>query len=178
MAQISSVSAEVPSTKLVEQLGEVSVNEPFPTFGGFDLDGNYVSMRTLAGTHQVFVITYFATWCKPCRVGMPIIDRLVQENPKFTGVYIGLGERSAVPVREMMTEMQIDGVVLLDKYKQIGERHGVVIDGEVVLPRTFLVSSTGTLEAIISVEGVDFEEVLRNELKRIEAQIQVSVGHE
>ena len=102
----------------------------------------------------------------------------VQENPKITSVYIGVGERSSVPVREMMKELEIDAVVLLDKYKQIGERHGVVIDGEVVLPRTFLVSSTGTLETIISVEGVDFEEVLRNELKRIEAQIQLSVGHE
>ena len=170
--------ADVPSTRLVDQLGNASVNEPFPSFGGFDLDGNYVSLRTLMSSHQVVVISYFATWCEPCRIGMPIVDRVVQENPKFTAVYVGLGERSAVPVRELMKELDIDGIALLDKYKQIGERHGVVIDGEVVLPRTFIVSSTGTLETIISVEGVDFEEVLRNELHRIETKTQVSVGHE
>ncbi len=170
MSSVQDVSAsELPPTKTVNSLGPLQVQTEFPTFGGFDLEGNYVSLQTLLAKEHIIVISYFATWCEPCRIGMPIIEKVVSEQPKVSSIFIGLGERSSLPVELLLKELNIDGVVLLDKFKKMGERHGVVLNkGEVILPRTFIVSKTGILETIVTTEGSDFEEILRKEIVRIE----------
>ena len=52
-------ASEVPPTKTAESLGSLTVQSEFPSFGGLDLDGNYVSLQTLLTNEHVIVISYY-----------------------------------------------------------------------------------------------------------------------
>ena len=74
-----SLSFAEPS-KTSDALGPVEVSKEFPTFGSYTLEGQYLSFKSLQKQNKVLVISYFATWCKPCKVGLPIIEKIVQDQ--------------------------------------------------------------------------------------------------
>ncbi|WP_226016241.1 TlpA disulfide reductase family protein [Novosphingobium sp. FKTRR1] len=45
-----------------------------PAFAGTTVDG--AALRVDPAAHRVVVIHYWATWCVPCRVEMPLLDRI------------------------------------------------------------------------------------------------------
>lgn len=145
-----------------DKLGPVEVSKEFPTFGAYTLEGNYLSFKSLQKENKVIVISYFATWCKPCRVGLPIIEKMVQNDANTIAVYIDLGEDPSA-VKRMTKELGLESITMVDKFQSIGKRHGVVIEGEdVVLPRTFVLAPDGTVKVIFTEEGDDFEVALQN----------------
>jgi len=50
------------------------VGESAPTFVGYGLDGRKVTLETYAG--KVIVISFWATWCPPCRMELPILEHI------------------------------------------------------------------------------------------------------
>jgi len=50
------------------------VGETAPPFIGYGLDGKKVSLETFAG--KVVVISFWATWCPPCRMELPVLERI------------------------------------------------------------------------------------------------------
>ena len=51
----------------------LKVGKPAPEATLTMLDGTLVKLSSLRG--QVVVLTYWATWCAPCRVELPLLDR-------------------------------------------------------------------------------------------------------
>lgn len=161
LLSFSFASPSQPS-KTIDKLGPVEVSKEFPTFGTYDLSGNYISFKSLQKQNKVMVVSYFATWCKPCRIGLPIIEKVAQNDPNTVAVYIDLGEEPAT-VKQMAKELGLNSTIMIDKFQSIGTRHGVVIEGEdVVLPRTFVLAPDGTVKVIFTEEGEDFEGALLN----------------
>mgnify|MGYP000501214504 CR=1 FL=1 len=163
--------AETPSvttssrTATVQQLGPISVGEPLPSFGGLTLDGTRWTLTASQQSGQYLVVSYMASWCAPCRVGLPIIDRFVSEVPNATAVYVAIGESSDVPIRQMASDLHLTQPILWDKFQLFGQRHGVITKGQpAVLPKTFIIAPDGTVMAIVTTEGSDFEFLLRNTL--------------
>ena len=163
-----SYASDDPNVKTVtvSELGPVKVGAEFPTFGGHTLSNDYVSLRSLIGQDKTIIVSYFATWCQPCRVGLPKIEKFVQENDNVVAIYIALGEKSSAPVSKLVSELNLKSPILMDKFESIGVRHGVVVEGmETVLPRTFVIKSDGTVKTIFTVEGEDFSTQLLEQLK-------------
>ena len=85
--------SDVP-TQIVEQLGPVHIGKPLPPFGGLTLSGERWTLSTTQSTEQYIVVSYMASWCLPCRNGLPIIEKVVEAHPNATAVYIAIGEKS------------------------------------------------------------------------------------
>ena len=58
----------------VAQRGVVKPGEPAPNFQLRDMNGQVVSLSDLRG--KVVLLNFWATWCGPCRIEMPAMERL------------------------------------------------------------------------------------------------------
>ena len=164
---VNSAEASTGETQTVDLLGPVSVGKPMPTFGGHTLAGQYLSFKNVLNQDQTVVVSYFATWCGPCRKGLPVIEKVVNADSNVTAVYIAFGEKSAGKVHHFAEELSLEGTIILDKFETIGVRHGIAGNGESTkLPRTFVLGADGTVKTIFTVEGDDFEEHLKTAIQQ------------
>ncbi len=165
LIQTAGASSDVAS-KTVDELGPVVVGQIFPTFGGHTLDGGYLSLKSLENHGKYVVVSYFATWCAPCREGLPKIEQFATKNDNVVAVYIALGERSPAPLQKFAKDLDLDSQIVIDKFETIGARHGVTGQGQDTrLPRTFVLAPDGTVKSIFVVEGNDFAEALETSIK-------------
>src|ERR1035437_10300720 len=52
--------------------GELKVGQPAPPLVLHTLDGKHIATGDLHG--QVVIATFWATWCEPCRVELPLLS--------------------------------------------------------------------------------------------------------
>ena len=98
------------------------MNQPAPDFKLQDLDGNTVSLSDFQG--KIVMLDFWATWCGPCRMTMPLLEELQQEHPNdFTLLAINLGE----PLDLVLPYVKRQGIrsrVLLDTKASVGSSYG------------------------------------------------------
>lgn len=158
------------ASRLVSSSGPVTVGAPFPTFAGYDLAGTLVTSRFLftarpGATPTPVVLSFFATWCKPCKRHLPTLHRAAQAAGARL-VLVDFGDEDPGEVREFLGDLGVRGAaVLADKTLAISSRVGVTK----ALPRTFVLDATGNVTAIFEHEGDDLGTVLAGELSRAAA---------
>ena len=95
------------------------------------------------------VLSFFATWCGPCRQEIPVIDSLSTEfsNVGFYLVNVsGLTQGEKVmkedtkKVRQMLETLKVDLPVLMDKYGKTAELYDAL-----VLPRVIVIDKNGMI---------------------------------
>jgi len=98
------------------------LNLAAPAFELQDLDGNMVSLADFQG--KIVMLDFWATWCGPCRMTMPLLEELQQEHPDdFTLLAINLGE----PLDLVFPYVKRQGIhsrVLLDIDNSVGSAYG------------------------------------------------------
>jgi cytochrome c biogenesis protein CcmG/thiol:disulfide interchange protein DsbE len=162
------LTASAGESTLADTLGPVKVGEAMPTFAGWTLDGKMLSLsRALQGEKNEVkapvVVTFFATWCKPCDHGLPILDRVAREkNAKL--LMIAYGQEADV-VRPYLTGKGITSTCILDPYLKVAKRSGV----DEALPRTLVLDENGVVRAIFTSEGTDFDIALAAAIDRARA---------
>jgi peroxiredoxin len=164
-------TAPVNTVKLQES-GSAKVGSAAPSFGGWDLAGRKV--LTLDGLRRTpsmapLLITFGASWCKPCNAGLPRLRALAGKHPELRLVLIDV-EADGQKAQDFATRTGVDGPAILDKFEQIAKTYGVAgsaSDGNesMALPRTFLVDTMGKVRAIYREEGVDLEAVIEADLE-------------
>lgn len=173
--------AQSPSV-ITDSFGPVEVNSSFPTFRGWSLDGTSIGLSSFQKGSQddppdIVIVSYFATWCAPCRKGIPIIEKVSAEKD-ITAIYISIDAPSdEVKLQKFRKEIQIDArnPIIWDKFKKIAERHGVIQgtisentkENSLSIPKTFVIRPDGTVDTIFIEEGIDFEEQLRESILKI-----------
>jgi len=95
------------------------VGRPAPNFKLSDLSGREVSLDQFRG--KIVMLDFWATWCGPCRLSMPMLERLQKEYPKDMALLaINLAEPPD-EVRSYVQRQNISSTVLLDQDGKVGE---------------------------------------------------------
>lgn len=104
------------------------------------LDGKEVRSEDFAG--MVVLITFFATWCPPCRQEIPVLIRLQDDYGArgFSVIGLSVDEKGPKTVVKMIKKEKINYPVLMAKGKTMGDFGGVV-----GIPTSFLVNKQGML---------------------------------
>ena len=59
-------------------MSQIKIGDEAPTFFVRDLIGKNFFFSDTLKTGKPTVLSFFATWCGPCRVEMPVLDTLSQ----------------------------------------------------------------------------------------------------
>jgi peroxiredoxin/outer membrane lipoprotein-sorting protein len=124
-------------TRAPIQPGERAANFTLKT-----LDGESVALQSLHGS--VVVLDFWATWCVPCRVEFPAIEKIRSEFGEAVRFY-GISDESPATVKEFVEEHRYKTPMLLDGNREMHRRYGIhhipmlfVIDRDSVVRQQFI----------------------------------------
>ncbi len=88
------------------------------------------------------VLNFWATYCKPCRIEMPELQKTMRRFPKVTLLFINIDPRSKRPQVEQLTrEWGVQSTVLLDVFQVAAKQYIPKME----VPATFLVDANGKI---------------------------------
>lgn len=109
-----------------------------------DLSGSTVDTGKLSNDGKPMIISFWATWCSPCKKELNNYAELYQDWQEETGVKIIAvsidDQRSVTRVAPYVNSVSWDFEVLLDSNKQFAQALGVNN-----VPHTFLVDGKGNI---------------------------------
>ena len=143
-----------------------------------DLSGEYIYLRDYTGKKlrqpwkkrekHVVVLSFFATWCIPCRTEIPILGEIAANfaDKPLKIFLVDLNEKAELIV-PFIEEFNVSIQVLMDQYGVVAEKYGVV-----ALPQLFLIDKEGTIR-YLSRGLKDAEEFRSSLLKNINIWLKV-----
>lgn len=106
------------------------------------LDGESVALGSLRG--NVVVLDFWATWCLPCRLEFPAIDKIRSDYGDAVRFY-GISDEAPATVKAFVEEHPYEMPMLLDSNRVMHRRYGIhkipvlfVIDRDGVVRRQFI----------------------------------------
>jgi len=141
-SHFQSTDPSLPATR-----GTVQLGKPAPAFALKDLDGSPVSLSGLKG-HPT-LITFWATWCVPCRDELPLIrdEYLAHRLQGLRVVAIDYGNESPDTIRAFWTSLNLQPAPVLDPDGQASHAYGVNLTLSTGLPVSVLVARDGTVSS-------------------------------
>jgi thiol-disulfide isomerase/thioredoxin len=129
--------------------GGLSHGADAPAFELVTLDGLPVRLDQQVEQSDLVLVNFWATWCPPCRLEMPLLERLHETHGEdgLRIVAIDVGEDSAT-VEAFLEKKPVSFPVLLDTDGAVSARYRVN-----AFPTSFLLDTDGKL--IDVVEGLD-----------------------
>lgn len=136
----SGVAAVQPDFSNVPQAGD-----PAPDFELATLDGQTARLSDYRG--RPVILNFWATWCAPCRLEMPELQRAQAEFDAASDsgpIVLTINEQdSAERVSEFFDEVGLTLTALLDSEGEVGTTYGAFF-----LPTTVIVGPDGTVAAV------------------------------
>lgn len=165
--QMSLLSAASPNaeTVSVSSVASLTVGQVIPSFNGQTTAGQRLSSRDILNQGVPVIITYAATWCEPCRKGLPIIQEVVQGEDKARLAIIAL-DKEPMKVRKWSRDLGLTSPIVVDKFNAVAKRHGIVEDDTPIeIPITIVANQTGQIIEIFTSEGGDFQDRLQQAIE-------------
>ncbi len=136
------------------------VGGPAPPFILHDLEGRPVSLADYHG--KVILLTFWATWCGPCKKEMPEIQAAYGKHHAKNFVVLGInfGEKQKT-VKAYVRETKLTFLNLLDEDVAVASRYGVVS-----LPVSFFIDPDGIIRERVF-GGVLTEKMISEAVNRL-----------
>lgn len=137
---------------------EEFLGKPAPAFTLTGVKGSTVSLAAYKG--KVVLLDFWATWCRPCRIEMPLVQKLYDElKPKGLVVFgVNLMEEPD-QVKRYLAENKIGFPILLDREGKVAQSYKA--EG---IPTLVIVGKDGRVSSYFT--GLREEEVLREALAK------------
>ncbi len=149
------------SRKSISEGAGPEIGSPAPDFALKDLEGREVTLSQFRG--KVVILDFWATWCGPCRMSMPILEKLQQNHPDTLKLLaINLGE-TPEEVREFLSQQKFHATVLFDSDSRIGS-----IYQSSSIPMQVVIDKKGIIRDI----RIGFSSSLGGELNNLYGQLQ------
>ncbi|HTP06462.1 MAG TPA: redoxin domain-containing protein [Nitrospirota bacterium] len=146
---------------LVSSAFALTVNDLAPIFSLRDIKEKDFYLSDLVGAtkkenNNGVILSFFASWCVPCRNELALINSLTDElkNKGIEIVIVGFKEEPDT-IGRLLAELKVDKpIVLCDGDGKVGERYGVRF-----LPTTFFIGSDGRVKNVVFGEIKDDKEL-------------------
>ena len=127
----------------VDRLGDIEVGSESPLFSTSDLQGEPVVLEDFQG-RRVVILDFWATWCTPCLIAMPELQKLHEEysgrGVEILAVNLGEGSKR---IRDFMERSSYTFRVVEDRNSDVGKIFGVT-----AIPVQVVVGMDGRVEWI------------------------------
>jgi peroxiredoxin len=132
------------------------VGEVAPVFSLQSLDGTTVDLQSYIGKNIV-VLDFWATWCGPCVMSLPILTDVTEAFKDRDVVFIGVNQGEGPDeIKAFLSEQKLAFDVALDTEAVVAGKYKV--NG---IPQTVVIGKSGKVEAV----HVGVSPVLRQQLK-------------
>ncbi|MBP1932432.1 TlpA family protein disulfide reductase [Ammoniphilus resinae] len=130
-----------------------------PAFTLKDLNGEEVSLQQYEG--KLVLLSFWNSWCGPCKTEMPILQKLQTEYPDQVAVIgVNLSFQDIMKdVKAFVEDHQIEYKIALDKLGEVADSYQVR-----ELPVLYLISPEGKI--LKRMVGAGTEEALRSEIEK------------
>ncbi len=138
----------------------LETGRPAPAFKLPDINGRQVALDQYRG--KVVLLDFWATWCGPCRMTMPVLEDLQKEFPD-TMVLLAINlQEPKDAVLEYMRQQKLKSQILLDEAGTVGSRYGTE-----AIPMQVLIDKTGVVRDILTGYNPRMAKKLREEIANL-----------
>ncbi len=144
--------------------GSALAGEAAPDFSLRDINGQEVSLSSYKG--KVVLVNFWATWCGPCKLEMPHLDKMDRELEEkgFEVISISTDDaRAASKVKPLIKRGGYGFTVLLDKDTTVVSQYNPAK----TLPYNVLIDRTGNIHKVYQGYNPGDEVELRREVEAL-----------
>ncbi len=135
-------TAPLPDLFAGDGVRPIEPPSPASNFTLQDLAGGEASLSDYCGSWVV--LTFFATWCGPCRTELPTLERLHRERAADGVIVLGVSiDDPGAPLEDFVRQLQLTFPILWDQSKQVGATYRASS-----IPISYLVSPEGKLVGV------------------------------
>jgi thiol-disulfide isomerase/thioredoxin len=138
----------------------VNIGQTAPLFKLSDLDGREISLENFKG--KIVLLDFWATWCAPCRMTMPVIEKLAKEYPDDMVVLAVNLHESKDAVEKYAFEHAISTQILLDEEGMVSATYGAY-----AIPMNFLIDRSGVVRHIQTGYGSNMASRMRAQIEQL-----------
>ena len=137
---LSNAEQSVPTPAQHGDRNSVRVGDEAPNFHLRDLQGRTMSLSQFRG--KVVLLNFWATWCGPCRIEMPAMERLSRtvSRKDFEILAVSTDPQGAAVTRPFQQDMGLTFPILHDPDMRTGLTYGTR-----TLPLSFMVDRQGVV---------------------------------
>jgi len=133
-----------------------------PDFELNDLQGNPIRLSDLEG--KIVFVNFWATWCPPCRIEMPHMQKIYENYQSKDVVIVGVNltpsEKNEDAVQEFVDKAQLTFPIVLDQTGEVNRTYQVV-----AYPTTYILDSKGIIKE--KYRGAINYEMMENAIAKI-----------
>ena len=115
------------------------ISGPAPDFTLKTLSGKNVKLSEMRGT--VILLNFWASWCAPCRLEMPLLSDLHNKYKDLGFAVLGVNvEEDTNMARRYIADRPVDFPILLDNTNKVSKLYKVI-----AMPTTVLIDRDGNM---------------------------------
>lgn len=139
----------------------LEAGKPMPEIGLKTLDGKNVTAKALKG--KVVVLDFWATWCGPCKVELPILQKLYKKYGKDGLVIIGINiDNEPDKLKGFLSKLGVTFPIAHDKGKEVTKRY----EPE-KMPSSFIIGRDGVVKHVHAGFNAEDEAKFEKEIKAL-----------